>query len=348
MTPAVETRSLGVRLGSTMAVDGASLVVGPGESVVVLGPSGSGKSTLLHAIAGFLPVDSGEVFLDGRPAASPGRSVPPERRSVGVVFQHSALWPHLTAVETVAYPIRRAGGERDAARARAMELLERLSVAHLAERRPAQLSGGEQQRVGVARALARDAAVYLFDEPTAHLDAHLRAAVRRELTSGAIGSRARITATHDAAEGLAIADTVVLLRDGRVVQQGSAVEVYERPVDRWSAVLTGPVSVLDTGVRDVGGRPLLRIGERDVDVEGARAGGTVLVRPEWARLGGRLDGVVTEVSYRGGSTDVTLATAVGPVGVRAPGAPSVRLDERVTWDLDRVHVVDEDQTATQG
>ena len=344
MTAAAETRTLCVRVGTTRAVERVSLVVAEGESVVLLGPSGSGKSTLLHAIAGFLPVESGEVLLAGRRVASPEGSVPAEERSVGVVFQHSALWPHLSALDTVAYPIRRAGVDRTAARVRAMELLERLSVAHLADRRPAQLSGGEQQRIGVARALARDALLYLFDEPTAHLDAHLRDAVRRELTSGDLVSRARITATHDASEGLSIADSVVLLRDGRVVQQGTSVDVYERPVDRWSAILTGPVSVLDSRVSVDGGRPVLRIGATDVEVDGAEAGGQVLVRPEWARLGGPFGGVVSEVGYRGGSTDVGITTEVGSIRIRSTGAPSVSVGERVTWDLDRVWVVDDDGT----
>ncbi|MBA2700800.1 MAG: ABC transporter ATP-binding protein, partial [Chloroflexi bacterium] len=248
--------------GSTPVVSDLDLSVDPGQVVALLGQSGSGKSTILSGIAGFLRVASGEIRIDDRLVSGPGCHLPPERRGIGVVFQSYALWPHLSALENVAYPLRRRGIGAVEARRAAGDLLERLGIGALAGRRPAELSGGEQQRVGLGRALARDARLYLFDEPTAHLDADLRARLQEEIAlhrrrSGA----AALWATHDTAEALAIADRVALLRDGRLVQFGAPTAVYERPVDIWAARLTGPASVLAVEVIDRrDGRARLRLG----------------------------------------------------------------------------------------
>ena len=217
----------------------------PGETVALLGESGSGKTTLLNAIAGFVPPLAGEIWLAGELASGPGRSLPPERRRIGMVFQDHALWPHLSVLDTVAYPLRRAGASRAAARRDALAIVAQLNLGPLAGRRPGQLSGGEQQRVGLARALACHPAVYLFDEPTAHLDASLRAQIldevaRRRAADGA----AAIYATHDAAEALAIAGQVAVLHSGAMAQAGPPAVVYAEPGDLTVARLTGPVSVL--------------------------------------------------------------------------------------------------------
>jgi ABC-type sulfate/molybdate transport systems ATPase subunit len=201
---------------------------------------------------------------------------------------------------------------RDLARSQARKILERLGIGSIAERRPVQLSGGEQQRVGLARAIARQAALYLFDEPTAHLDAQIRdvfltelAARRRE--SGA----AAVYATHDAAEALGLADRVALLVDGRVIQIGLPQEVYARPVSVEAARLTGPVSLV------------------------AGSGGPLLVRPDWVRLGGDRTGVVVDVWFRGSYTDYALQTAQGELLLRTQAPPGHRRGEEITWCLDR-------------
>ncbi len=317
MTPAVELRDVAVSYGAVRAVDGISLQCEPGETLALLGPSGSGKTTLIYAVAGFVPLAAGEIAIGGRVVAGPGRSVPPDARAVGMVFQNYALWPHLDALDTVAYPLRRAGLDRAEARARARDLLSRLGMEDLASRRPAELSGGQQQRVGLARALARDAAVYLLDEPTAHVDAAVRVAVQEEIGRARRASRAAaIYSSHDAAEALALADRVALLRAGRLVQLGTPADVYERPVDLWAARLTGPASVLDGD------------------------GGRVIVRPDWAELGGSTSGEVAEVWYRGTHTDYRVATPGGELVVRAPGPPTVAIGDRPgvtvrrTWPLD--------------
>jgi ABC-type Fe3+/spermidine/putrescine transport system ATPase subunit len=311
--PALEVVDLEVVYGSTPALRGVGLAVGRGEVLAVLGPSGSGKSTLLHAVAGFLEPRAGSIRLGGTTVAGSVRPVPPERRDVAVVFQHYALWPHLTAVDTVAYPVRRRGVGRGAARAEALTILERLHVAHLADRRPAELSGGEQQRVGLARALARRPSVYLFDEPTAHLDTHVRGLFLEELVvrqrdSGA----AAVYATHDAEEALGLADRVALLREGRLLQLGTPQQVYEEPVDLFAALLTGPASVLD-----------------------APGGGTLLVRPGWARLGGGLEAKVHTVRFRGPHSEYLADSPLGEVQIREAGPPRHAPGDRIGWTLER-------------
>ncbi|MFH2071532.1 MAG: ATP-binding cassette domain-containing protein, partial [Actinomycetota bacterium] len=170
---ALEIRDLDVSLGGTPILHGVDLSVAEGEAVALLGPSGSGKTTLLYAVAGFVTPTGGEIAIGGRTVSGPGRHTAPERRSVGFVFQNYALWPHLTAAETVAYPLQRSGIPAAEAASEAGALLARVGIPDLAGRKPAEMSGGQQQRVGLARALARKAALYLLDEPTAHLDAAL-------------------------------------------------------------------------------------------------------------------------------------------------------------------------------
>ncbi|HEX2756722.1 MAG TPA: ABC transporter ATP-binding protein [Candidatus Limnocylindrales bacterium] len=338
----VEARRISVGYDRTLVVDGLDLTVAAGEMVVLLGPSGSGKTTILSAIAGFLPIRSGALWIDGQVVAAAGRHVPPERRNVAVVFQGSALWPHLSALDTVAYPIRRRGAAMADARREARAILARLGIAHLADRRPAEMSGGEQQRVGLGRAVARGAALHLFDEPTAHLDGPLRERLLDEIaaTRRATGA-AGIYATHDTAEALAIADRVALIRDGRLVQVGPPIEVYEAPVDGWAARLTGPASELDAVV--VG--PIGDLTEIDVAgvrvravIDGPEAGvvpspARLLVRPDWATLGGPLPGVVAGVRFRGSHTDIELATPAGDLTIRRAGPPSVSAGDEPGWTL---------------
>jgi ABC-type Fe3+/spermidine/putrescine transport system ATPase subunit len=341
--PALECRRLSVAYGTRRVLHELDLTVAAGEAVAVLGPSGCGKSTLLFAVAGFHALEAGSISIDGRLVADGSRALPPEDRMVGVVFQNYALWPHLTARDNVAYPLRRAGVARTEARLRADALLDRMGVGHLADRRPALLSGGEQQRVGVARALAREPALYLFDEPTAHLDTALRSVLQEELATqrAAIGA-AVVYATHDVSEAFVVADRVALLRDGAVVQQGRPVDVYERPVDLWAARLTGPAAVLDLCV--VGSSPAsvtlsiadthVRVPADGAELRSARSA-QVLVRPEWGRLGGPLPGRVVAVRYRGSDTDYRLDTPVGLVEVRERGVPHADVGDAQGWTIDR-------------
>jgi len=349
----LDVRDLTVAYGGVAAVDHVCLHVRRGEVLALLGPSGSGKSTLLSAVAGFRPPTTGEVWLQGRRVADPGRAEPPERRDVAVVFQSYALWPHLSALDTVAYPIRRRGARRRPAREEALEILDRLRIAHLADRRPAELSGGEQQRVGLARALARQASLYLFDEPTAHLDTHVRGVfldelvVRRE-ASGAGG----LYATHDAEEALGLADRVALLNAGRLVQLGTPEQVYAEPVDIWAAGLTGPASVVRAAVVAAhGGRCSVVVQGHRVTVEGTAATPgrdtvPLLVRPGWARLGGELTGRLRAARCRGPHSDHLVETSMGEVLIREPGPPRHAVGDDVPWTLSRIWPLQE--TAAPG
>jgi ABC-type Fe3+/spermidine/putrescine transport system ATPase subunit len=325
--PALQCRNLTVGYDDVAVLRGLDLAVSAGETLALLGPSGTGKTTLLHTIAGFLRPTDGELLLDGRVVASARRCLPPEKRNAAMVFQHYALWPHLDALDNVAFPLRRSGLGKRAARAAALELLDRLGLAALAHRRPAQLSGGQQQRVGLARALARRATVTLLDEPTAHLDPALRAQVQAEFARAVrTAGGAVVYATHDAAEALAVADRVALLRDGRVLQVGTPVELYEQPVDLWAARLTGPATLL-TGHPTESGIPA-------PSGDGGRER-RLLVRPEWTALGGPLRGRIRDLHYRGGYTDYLLDTPAGAVLVRADGPPRVSVGSDTTWSLRR-------------
>lgn len=314
----LDVRDVSVEYDGQPALHSVSLTVAPGKVLALLGPSGAGKSTLLHAVAGFLPPSSGEIRINGDLVASRTRMAPPNRRDVAVVFQNYALWPHMSAVDTVAYPARRRGLDRAAARDEARDILQRLNIGHLADRRPSELSGGEQQRVGLARALARHASVYLFDEPTAHLDAHLRGVFLEELISRQRASgAAALYATHDAEEALGLADEVALLDAGHLVQVGTPQQVYDEPVDLWAARLTGPASV----------------------IEAPEGGGRLLVRPEWACLGGALEGALEgrlrEVRFRGPHSDYMVSSTLGNVLIRQPGPPVHQAGEQVSWSLRR-------------
>ena len=217
-----------------------------GETVALVGPSGAGKTTVLRAIAGLRRPDRGRIALGNRAwfDATAGVDLPPERRSVGLVFQEYALFPHLTVRANVAF-----GGA-----ARVDELLERFGIARLAGEKPATLSGGERQRVALARALARDPSVLLLDEPLSALDAHTRAAVRAQLQDllGELALPALIV-THDFGDAAALADRIGVVIDGRMRQLGTAAELVERPADAFVVSLTGGNLLTGTALPRRGG-----------------------------------------------------------------------------------------------
>jgi ABC-type Fe3+/spermidine/putrescine transport system ATPase subunit len=352
-------RCVGLRVefpGAT-ALDGLELSVARGEVVCLLGASGSGKSTLLNAIAGLVRPSAGEIWLGGRLVAGAGRSLPPEDRDIGLVFQDFALWPHLSALDTVAYPLRRAGSSRGAARRQAQDLLDQLGIGAFAGRRPAELSGGQQQRVGLARALARDPQLFLLDEPTAHLDTHLRTAfqdsVRQRRASTGAGA---LYATHDAGEALALADRVALIVSGRIIQVATPEIVYSEPVDPAAALLTGPGSLLAADVAacpdgrlsvDLGAGPTELLGGGITDPRARRR--LLLVRPEWAHLDGPFRSRVTARAFRGPHTDYRVATPGGELAMRVNGAPPIQVGDDLRWGLRRAWVVrDEPGSAPTG
>jgi molybdate transport system ATP-binding protein len=211
------------------------------EICVLFGPSGAGKTTTLNTIAGLLAPDAGEIMLDGRPLFRRGRpgiacNVPARRRNIGYVFQGYALFPHLSALENVAYPLRR---QRDT-RSRAAALLERMHLAHLAERYPAELSGGQQQRVAIARALAAAPQVLLLDEPFSALDAGVREHLQRDLVAlQAELSLSVIYVTHRLEDAFAMGHTLAVMGEGEVAQVGPIEEVFRRPINADVAEIMG-------------------------------------------------------------------------------------------------------------
>jgi molybdate transport system ATP-binding protein len=218
------------------------LTVATGELVVLLGPNGAGKTTLLRALAGLVPLDRGRVVLDGRVLedAESGQWVATERRPIGFVFQDYLLFPHLSALENVAFGLRARGMPRAEARRRAAAWLERVGLADHARSRPRALSGGQAQRVALARAMVADPRLLLLDEPLAALDAASRSEVRRDLRRHlASFDGTRLLVTHDPLEAMTIGDRLIVMEVGKVTQTGSAAQVSAQPRSRYVAELVG-------------------------------------------------------------------------------------------------------------
>jgi len=218
------------RYGATLALDHVSLDIAPGEILCLLGPSGCGKSTLLRIAAGVERPSAGRVLLDEQEVGGPERFVPPEKRGVGLMFQDFALFPHLSILDNVAFGLRSL--TRREAKAEAHAALDRVGLAHYANEYPHILSGGEQQRVALARAIAPRPSVLLMDEPFSGLDPRLREKMREETLAILHETRATsIVVTHDAEEAMRMGDRVALMRAGRIVQTGDALDLYRAPKD---------------------------------------------------------------------------------------------------------------------
>jgi len=282
--------------GSAIVLAGVDLAVPAGSVTAVLGPSGGGKTTLLRIVAGFERPDAGSVTVDGRTVASPGVSLPPERRRVGIVPQEGALFPHLSVAGNVGYGLHRhqRGG-------RVAEVLALVGLAGYGRRMPHELSGGEQQRVAVARALAPRPSLVLLDEPFSALDAGLRTEVRSDIRAAlsADGATA-VLVTHDQAEALSMADLVAVLRDGRVMQAGPPTQVYREPVDLGVATFVGEALILPCEV--TGGMADTILGRLPARGTAPTGPATVVVRPEQlavARSGPGAPGRVAGLTFYG-------------------------------------------------
>ncbi len=248
-----------------------------GKLTCLLGPSGCGKTSLLRLIAGVSAPSRGRVLIDGLEMAGPARFVQPEHRNVGLVFQDFALFPHMTALENVAYGLYALS--KSDAQAAARRGLQRVGLAKFADRYPGSLSGGEQQRVALARAIAPRPQVILLDEPFSGLDHRMRDQVRAETLAIIRETRATaILVTHDPQEAVSEADRIFLMRDGRLVQQGSPREIYERPVDADAALFFGNYNVFPAVVKK--GAALTPVGAFAAPGWEDGAAVEVLVKPE--------------------------------------------------------------------
>ena len=244
---------IGKSFGAMALFEDFDLSVGDGEFLVLVGPSGCGKSTLLRLVAGLERPDRGEIRIGERRVDR----LPPGERGVAMVFQSYALYPQMTVAQNIAFPLRMAGWDRPAIDQRVTSTCELLGLAALADRRPAALSGGQRQRVAIGRAIVREPELFLFDEPLSNLDANLRGQMRRELAELHARLRApTIYVTHDQAEAMALADRIVLMRGGRIEQQGTPEDLYHRPASLFAAQFFGqpPINTLPGRILRAEGR----------------------------------------------------------------------------------------------
>ena len=332
------------RFDTVTAVDAMDLSIERGEFYSLLGPSGCGKTTTLRMIAGFEQPTEGEIFLAGQPIAG----VPPYHRNVNTVFQHYALFPHMDVAQNVGYGLRQRKVDKAEEARRVGEALELVRLGGYGPRRVWEMSGGQQQRVALARALVNRPTVLLLDEPLGALDLKLRKEMQLELK--ALQREVGITfvyVTHDQEEALTMSDTIVVMRDGRIQQQGGPTELYERPVNRFVASFIGTSNFLKgtlAGAPDSSGRATIRT-ERGLqlnghvtDLEAGATAGTeviVAIRPErmevraagdvaadGASVGWQeISGTIHQGTYLGDQTEYRIQTdQAGEVIVRRQNA----------------------------
>jgi thiamine transport system ATP-binding protein len=308
--PLLELERATVRFGGRAVLDAVDLAVAEHEVVCVLGPSGSGKSTLLRAVAGLQPLDLGRVLLDGRDQAG----VPAHRREVGLMFQDHQLFPQRDVGGNVGFGLRMHGMPKEQQGGRVAELLDLVGLPGAARRAVSALSGGEQQRVALARALAPRPRLLMLDEPLGQLDRSLRERLVVELRElfGRLGTTV-LAVTHDQGEAFALADRVVVMRDGRIAQSGTPLEVWQRPADAFVARFLGFDNVVEATVADgVAVTPWGKVPVPDGSPQGVRM---LLVRPAGVRLTGADEGlrcVVAARTFRGTHVAVRLQPEGGP------------------------------------
>ena len=317
------------RFGEVTVIPPLDLTIEDGEFTVFVGPSGCGKSTLLRLIAGLEDVSSGEIRIDGRPSAS----IPPAKRGLAMVFQSYALYPHMTVRKNIAFPLRMAGLDRAEQDRRVEQAAAVLNLTDYLDRRPGQLSGGQRQRVAIGRAIVREPAAFLFDEPLSNLDAALRVGMRLEISE--LHNRLKTTmiyVTHDQVEAMTMADKIVVLRAGHIEQVGSPLELYRNPRNLFVAGFIGS--------------PKMNL------IEGAEAAKhnatTIGIRPEHISIsaeGGRWSGVVGVSEHLGSDTffHVHQTGLAESITVRADGEVGFKHGDRIhmTPRDDMIHRFDD-------
>jgi ABC-type Fe3+/spermidine/putrescine transport system ATPase subunit len=359
---AQELRLDGVRksYGEVEAVRGIDLHVAAGTMVSLIGPSGCGKTTTLRMIAGLEPLTGGRILAGGATISTPGRSVPPEKRDMGMVFQTYALWPHMTVENNVGYGLRRQGLSHQDVSARVAEILAMVGMAGYGSRYPGQLSGGQQQRVALARAVASRPRILLFDEPLSNLDAVLREQMRFEIRS--LQQRLGITSvyvTHSQEEALALSDRIVVMDKGLIVQAGTPAEIYDTPRTAFVAGFIGLTNVLPLADATVAGGDLegsfgagatIRAGAGRLD-PGTRST-SVSVRPSEIRImrssakpgeeTNVLPGTVTSTVFTGGIVDYFVAPDAAPdrvIRVQSMPPALAAAGEKVILEFDPARTV---------
>ncbi|PPB80030.1 multiple sugar transport system ATP-binding protein [Albidovulum inexpectatum] len=316
------------RFGDVEVIPPLDLTIEDGEFVVFVGPSGCGKSTLLRLIAGLEDVTSGRIVIDGKDATN----IPPAKRSLAMVFQSYALYPHMSVRKNIAFPLRMAGFDKAEIDRRVAAAADVLNLTPYLDRRPGQLSGGQRQRVAIGRAIVREPAAFLFDEPLSNLDAALRVGMRLEISE--LHNRLKTTmiyVTHDQVEAMTMADKIVVLHAGRIEQVGSPLELYSRPRNLFVAGFIGsPNMNFITGP--------------EADKLNAA---TIGVRPEHIQVStteGRWKGTVGVAEHLGSDTFLHVhATGLAEtITVRASGEVGLRHGDTVwlTPEDDKIHRFD--------
>jgi putative spermidine/putrescine transport system ATP-binding protein len=330
--------------GSQRAADQISFVVAPGELVALVGASGSGKTTTLRMVAGYEHPDSGRVLFDGADLTR----VPPAKRDFGMVFQHYALFPHMSVVDNVAFGLEARGVSRAERRRRAQQALDGVGLESKGARMVQQLSGGEQQRVALARAVVIEPRLLLLDEPLSNLDPTLRQSTRDELRAALRNAGApALFVTHDQDDAFAVADRIVLLAHGRVLQVGGPEELYARPASREVAAFIGHATLLDAHATGDRARVAIDGVVRDLVIQrgtgvpdAAEMNGAVVLRPETLTLDATRgeqgwDGVVTARRFAGASFVYHVKIAEGAV-VQVASPHRVEEGENVSVRVDGV------------
>jgi ABC-type Fe3+/spermidine/putrescine transport system ATPase subunit len=347
-----------IRYGPVVAVDGIDFRVERGEHLTLLGPSGCGKTTMLRAIAGLETPSAGRIVIDGEAVCDVAarRHLPPEQRGLSMVFQSYAIWPHMTVFDNVAFGLRARGVGREAARPAVERALALVDLAGFAERPATRLSGGQQQRVALARAIAYDAKIVLLDEPLSNLDAQLRLQMRSEL--GELRRRLGFTAvyvTHDQEEAFALSDRVIVMRGGRIEQQGTPGDIHRTPRTRFVAAFLGMRNILDAEVTVLDERPANASGRvapeivlraRDPWRDGAAATVPAAIgfRPVDVRiaatlagLDGGIAGIIARIVFLGDAAQYYIRS--GPVEICAHDRPrgDVAEGQAVWWTVEPEH-----------
>jgi multiple sugar transport system ATP-binding protein len=336
----IELKNVGKRFAHIDVIRDVSLFIADGEFCVLVGPSGSGKSTLLRVIAGLEEVTAGQLLIGGRDVTHE----PPKGRDIAMVFQSYALYPQMTVRENMGFGLKLMKRSKEEIKRRVDEVAQMLSLTALLDRKPGALSGGQRQRVAMGRAMVREPAAFLFDEPLSNLDAALRSSVRQEIRS--LHARLKTTSvyvTHDQVEAMTMGDKIVVLRDGRIEQAGSPTELYERPANRFVAGFIGSPAMnfcsLPAGLAPRLDATRLQLG----------------VRPEHLQLGHCADAAavfdcsVESVEFMGAQSQLALQSANGPLVISVADRPPFKAGDRISVSAprERLHFFDSDSGLRQ-
>jgi putative spermidine/putrescine transport system ATP-binding protein len=322
----VSLQKLCLAYGDTMVVPDLDLDIKEGELIALLGPSGCGKTTTMRAIAGLLSPRSGTILIDGKDMTR----TPANKRGIGLVFQSYALFPHLTAFENVAFGLRLKKLPKQEITARVEHGLQTVGLSHLAARKPAEMSGGQQQRLSLARSLVMEPKVLLLDEPLSNLDARLRLEMRTELQRVQRDTGVTMVfVTHDQSEALALADRIVLMNEGRIEQLGTPDQLYNAPMTKFAADFFGFENIFEvTGseiVGPAGGLPL--------PFEASY--GHLAWRPGAVKVGsGEYMGSISGVAFAGEQREYVLQTPLGQVKASTPATdPIFEIGDEIAFGL---------------